>query len=378
MKDIISKLLTGTTTDEELIKLKQWLKDPKNQSVLESYVKDYHDLNLALLKNNVDEAYNKVMNRIERNEKPVKRLIPNWTKYAAAIVLLFGLGFLYQQGFFFSPNKDIQIIPKNNAITLELDNGTIQSIDVSQSKKLKDAVGNVIGNQKQNKISYSQEVPSDVLVYNTLTIPSGKQFELELADGTMVYLNAGSSLRYPISFPKTGTRQVSLSGEAFFDVSQDSSRPFIVNVGDLDVKVLGTEFNISAYKEDSNIEVVLVEGSVSLNKTDDIRDEAITLSPGQKGSFELVSKDIKVSQVNSNLYTSWMQGQLVFRDLSFDDILTKLERHYNIEIENTNKELGKEVFNASFNNAKIEEVLSYFNDTHKINYTIQNNKVIIR
>ncbi|MCG2461680.1 FecR domain-containing protein [Flavobacteriaceae bacterium F89] len=379
MKNTIFKLFAGTISKKELIELKKWLKDPKNQSVLEYYIKDYHDLNLVMLKNNVDEAYKKVMDKIESNENPVKRLIPNWVKYAAAVVLLFGLGFLYQQGFFTSRNDGL-IVPKDDSITLELDNGFIQKIDVSQTKDVRDADGNLIGNQKQSSISYSPYQSSNELVYNTLNIPSGKQFELKLADGTVVHLNAGSSLRYPINFSQTSTRSVYLSGEAFFDVSKDKSRPFIVRVGDLDVKVLGTEFNVAAYKEDANIDVVLVKGSVSLAKTDtDKLEGGVTkLAPGQKGSFELATKDINVSQVNTALYTSWMQGHLVFRELSFDDILIKLERHYNIEIENTNEELGREVFNASFKNVGIEKVLSYFNDTHKIKYIIENNRVVIK
>lgn len=376
MKNIISKLLAGTISKKELIELKEWSNDPKNQSVLESYIKDYHDLNLALLRNNVEDAYNKVIDKIERKERPVMRLIPKWGKYAAAIVLLFGLGLYYQQ-MFLSSNNENKLVPMDDSITLELDNGAIKTIDISQSERIKDANGNIIGNQKQNQITYSQEHPSRKLAYNTLTIPKGKQFELKLADGTVVHLNAGSTLRYPVNFSQTGSRIISLSGEAFFDVSKDKTRPFVVNVGDLEVKVLGTKFNVSAYKEDAKIDVVLVQGSVNLNNIDKVLGEPTKLSPGQKGTLESDSEGINVSKVNTVLYTSWMQGHLVFRDQTFDNILTKLERHYNIEIENTNVELGKEVFNASFNNVGIEKVLSYFNDTHKINYTIENNKVII-
>ena len=377
MKKIISKLLAGPISKEELFELNDWLNDPNNQSVLESYIKDYHDLNLAMLKNNVNAAYNKVIESIEREEKPVKKLVSNWSKYAAAILLLFGLGVLYHQDFF-SSSKENTIVPKDDVITLELDNGTIRTIDVSRTKKVTDAKGNTIGKQKLNQIIYSQYHFPEKLEYNTLTIPGGKQFQLELADGTKVHMNAGSSLRYPINFSPTGSRQVSLTGEAFFEVSKDKSRPFIVKVGDLDVKVLGTEFNISAYKEDKNINVVLVEGSVSLNKVDDVQDGVTKLSPGQKGAFEPTSKNITISQVNTKLYTSWMQGHLVFRNQTFDNILTKLGRHYNIEIKNTNEELGKEVFNASFNNVGIEKVLGYFNVTHKINYSIEDNIVIIK
>lgn len=377
MKKNITKLLLGTITEKEIIELRNWLKNPRNQTVLESYVRDYHDLNLATLKNNLDEAYNKVSHQIDNNEKPVKRLFPYWTKYAAALVLLVGLGFFYQQDFFLNSDQDV-LAPKDESITLELDNGTIQTIDINGVKEVRDSEGNVVGAQKQDQISYSKASQKEELVYNTLTIPNGKKFQIELSDGTLVHLNAGSSLRYPVNFLSEGARQVFLSGEAYFDVAKNVSNPFIVNVDELDVKVLGTHFNVSAYEEDKNIDVVLVEGAVSLDKKNELKDHSVTLSPGQKGSYKQDSKIIMVDEVNTNLYTSWMQGYLVFRDLTFDNILTKLERHYNIEIENTNAELGKEIFNASFDNVEIEKVLSYFNDTHKIDYEIKNNKILIK
>lgn len=376
MKNIISKLLMGTITEKELIELRNWLNNPRNQSILESYVGDYHDLNLTSLKNHVDAAYNKVVNQIERNERPVKQLFPNWSKYAAAVVLLFGIGFFYHQGVFSSKDETI-VVSNDESITLELDNGDIQNIDTSKTKEVRDSDGNLIGAQKQNRIGYSQATPTTNLVFNTLSVPNGKRFQLELSDGTSVHLNAGSSLRYPINFLSEGSRQVFLSGEAYFDVTEDKTTPFLVNVDELDVKVLGTEFNISAYKEDSNINIVLVKGSVSLSSQGDLQEEPTNLVPGQKGSFGNISKNISVDRVNTEIYTSWMNGHLVFREVSFDNILTKLERHYNIEIENRKMDLGNEVFNASFNNVDIEKALSFFNDTHEINYTIENNKIII-
>ncbi|MBC8769563.1 FecR family protein [Arenibacter sp. BSSL-BM3] len=377
MKKNITKLLLGTITEKEIMELRNWLKDLENQSVLESYVRDYHDLNLATLESNLDDAYHKVAQQIDSNKRPIKRLFPIWSKYAAAIVLLFGLGFLFQQGFL--SREDLEVLaPKDESITLELSNGTIQTIDIKSVKEVKDSEGNIVGTQKQNQISYSQVTEREELVFNTLKIPNGKKFQLELSDGTLVHLNAGSSLRYPVNFLEEGPRQVYLSGEAYFDVTSNALNPFIVNVDELDVMVLGTEFNISAYAEDGHIDVVLVEGSVGMNKKDQLERGSVELSPGQKGTYEQDSKSILVDKVNTSLYTSWMQGHLVFRDLTFDSILKKLERHYNIEIVNTNVVLGKEVFNARFDNVEIEEVLGYFNDIHSIDFRIQGNKVIIK
>jgi len=377
MKKNISKLLLGTISEKELLELRDWLKDPENQHTLEAFVRDYHDLNLATLENNLDEAYNKVFRQISNKEMPVKKLLPNWSRYAAAILLLLGVAFYYQQVFLLDTGQNV-LVPKDDAITLELDNGVIQTIDINGAKEVKDGEGNVVGAQQQNQISYSQASNKEELIFNTLKMPNGKKFQIELSDGTLVYLNAGSSLRYPVSFLNDGPRQVYLSGEAYFDVVKSASNPFIVNVDKLDVRVLGTQFNVSAYGEDEFIDVVLVEGAVGLNKKNQLKADAVKLSPGQKGSYKQVSESIMVNEVDTSLYTSWMQGHLVFRDLSFDQILAKLERHYNIEIVNRNAELGQEVFNASFDNVAIEEVLGYFNDIHSIDYTIEKNKVIIK
>ena len=377
MKKNITKLLLGTITENEIVELRIWLQDPKNQAILESYVRDYHDLNLATIKNNLDEAYNKVSHQIDGNVKPVKKLFPNWTRYAAAIVLLFGLAFFYQHGFFATSDQEV-LVPKDDSITLELDNGTIQTIDVNGAIEVRDSEGNVVGSQQQNQIRYSKASKKEVLVFNTLTIPNGKKFQIELSDGTLVHLNSGSSLRYPVNFLSDGPRQVFLSGEAYFDVAKSESNPFIVNIDELDVKVLGTQFNVSAYGEDEFIDVVLVEGAVGLRKKDQLQADVVRLSPGQKGSYKQVSEGIIVNEVDTSLYISWMQGHLVFRDLTFNNILKKLERHYNIEIVNANVELGLEVFNARFDDVAIEEVLGYFNDIHSIDFKIDGNRVIIK
>lgn len=364
----------NTISEDELVILKKWLENPDNQSILESYVKNYHDLNMALLKDNVDEAYEKVIGHIEKKEKPVRKLVPNWIRYSAAVVI--GIGLMVQ--YYYSGKSDTTLVPKDDVITLELDNGTIQTINTGQSKVVKNAEGNIVGKQEQDQIDYAEANSVKELVYNTLSLPKGKTFRIMLSDGTAVNMNAGSSLRFPVNFASNESRRVFLTGEAYFDVTKDKERPFIVNLGNLEVEVLGTEFNVSSYSEDSNIEVVLVEGAVHLNTKGELEENPIALSPGQRGSYSRDSENIKIDTVNTNIYTSWMQGHLVFRELTFDQILRKLERHYNIEILNTNTELGKVVFNASFNDVKIEEVLSFFNDTHKIEYEIDNNKVIIK
>ena len=215
------------------------------------------------------------------------------------------------------------------------------------------------------------------MVYNTLTVPYGKRFEIKLSDGTNVHLNAGTSLKYPVKFFKGENRQVFLNGEAFFDVTSDKNHPFIVNAESLNVEVFGTEFNVSAYPEDSTTDVVLVEGSVGLYNENETLKDGVTIVPGTKGSHEKKQNNISTEKVNIEIYTQWMQGGLVFRNSTFENISKKLERHYNVKIINNNEHLNKEVFNASFKQESIDIVLSYFSDSYNIEYTIQENTIYI-
>jgi len=202
-----------------------------------------------------------------------------------------------------------------------------------------------------------------------------------LSDGTVVYLNSGTSLKYPVKFIEGQNRKVFLNGEAYFDVSEDKNNAFVVNAQELDVQVFGTEFNVIAYPEDHETDVVLVEGSVGLSEKGSInKDKSKTfLKPGFKGSFDREQKTINTSKVNTRLYTSWMKGNIVFRNESFDNIVTRLERHYNISIINNNKALANETFNATIETEieTIEDVLNFFNKVYEIQYQIVNNKIII-
>src|SRR5690606_37784645 len=165
------------------------------------------------------------------------------------------------------------------------------------------ANGKVVGVQQGKKLVYGDNVSEEKLVYNTLNVPKGRQFSIELSDGTQVHLNAGSSIKYPITFLPKEQRQVFLTGEAFFEVAHDPNVPFIVNTQQLDVKVYGTTFNITNYPEDESSEVVLLEGSVSLMDEGSVgvaRDE-VFLEPGFKGECNKVESKITKEKVNTSI-----------------------------------------------------------------------------
>lgn len=325
-----------------------------------------------------DQLFSKILVQAHEKEEIEQRRFPfkRYMAIAASIIVLLSIGFSYRNTF--NTPKNNPVINSND-ITLQLENGEIQVISEGKKSQVVDADGNIVGNQNGNKIVYDTETAIEKLVYNTLKIPYGKQFELELSDGTLVHLNSGTTLKYPVKFIAGQNRQIFLDGEAFFDVAKDKKHPFIVNADKLNVRVLGTHFNVSSYPEDDLTDVVLVEGSVGMytaNENFDANKNTI-LKPGFKGSFNKNSTHIDIKEVHTDMYTSWINGGLVFRDMNFTNICKKLERKYDVSIVIKNKKLAGEKFNASFVNKPIEKILSYFDEVYGIDYVRKNNVITI-
>ncbi|WP_161554461.1 FecR family protein [Sinomicrobium soli] len=378
MENLVVKLLTGTISDAEMTELRERLQDPEYRSRLQQYVRDNYDLNMAALETDADDAFEKVMNAIEDKRRPVRILRPSILKYAATVLVLLGAGLLLQN-YLGRADREV-LVPADESITLELGNGKVQTINPADTIRFTGTAGKIVATQQQGVLEYTTEGQTGDTVYNTLRVPYGKRFRVRLSDGTLVHLNAGTELVYPISFEGKTQRTVRLNGEAFFEVNRDTLHPFVVETGAIDIRVLGTSFNVSVYPEDRETGVVLVEGAVSMNlkNSPDTAAAPVVLAPGHKGTYRHDSDGIAVTEVNTDLYTSWRYGELMFRNMPFDAILKKLERHYNVKIENSNSVLGKELFNAGFKEVPVDSVLTFFNDVHKINYEIRDNQVFIR
>ncbi|WP_299557370.1 FecR family protein [Seonamhaeicola sp.] len=373
---LIIQYLTKQATLSERNELELWLEDSKNYEIFKDYVKSNYLIDLNMDMFDADDSKKQFLELINKEKKVFRlRRYTRMMKYAAAIIVFVGMGYLYQAGYF-SPAPEV-IIPEDS-ITLQLENGNIEIINEDGVSQILDAEGNVVGEQKGKQLVYDKNTETEELVYNTLTVPFGKQFQVQLSDGTDVHLNAGTSLRYPVKFINGQQRQVFLIGEAFFDVTSDVKHPFIVNADELNVEVLGTEFNVSAYPEDAITDVVLVEGSVGLYTDTNTLAESVKIVPGIKGTLNKKTEDIVTEEVDVSIYTSWMQGALVFRDMTFENIVKKLERRYNMKIVITNKNLKNEIFSATFKEEPpIEKILEAFDKSFGVKYTIKNNAIFI-
>ena len=375
-EDLIIKYLNQNTSVEDLNQLLIKLKNKENVKLFKSYIKtNFYSLYVM---NDIDrkDVIKVIKSKIDLERKKSLRLnfIKKSFKYAALFIIVLGLGFYIK-----STQQNIiveeKIVPKADDIVLETENGE-QLIIEKEEKSLKiDAKINLL--QKSNKLVYDKDLKTETLVFHSLKVPYGKRFDIILSDNSKVYLNSGSTLKYPIKFLDNQIREVFLEGEAFFDISEDEKNIFRVNSNGINVEVYGTKFNFKNYPEDYISDVVLVNGSVGISSSEN---KSITkLSPGFKGSVDKENFKVDKFKINTKIYTSWIHGQVIFRGESFNQIIKKLERLYNVTIINNNEKISEELFNASIDTEeeKIEDVLNYFNKIYNIEYQLFNNKIII-
>lgn len=206
--------------------------------------------------------------------------------------------------------------------------------------------------------------------FNDLEVeaPAGSRTHIELGDGTKVWLNHGSKLKYPYRF-EGKNRKVFLTGEAYFEVAHNSKFPFIVGTNRLDVKATGTAFNVSAYPDDPLVQTTLVEGKVILYERKS-NSEIKALTPGECLKFDTQKNSYSLETGNTLKYTSWKDGLLVFKNDNVEDIAKKLARWYNIEVEITNQKIREYPFTATFSDETLPQVLELLSLATPVSYQL--------
>ncbi|MQY78248.1 MAG: DUF4974 domain-containing protein [Bacteroidetes bacterium] len=207
-------------------------------------------------------------------------------------------------------------------------------------------------------------------IYNEINIAFGTTSKLLLADGTKVWLNSGSYLKYPLKLAE-GIREIYLEGEAYFEVAENKSNPFIVRTPDLDIIATGTSFNVLAYPEEDMVETTLIEGKVSLvKKFTNSKIKMLTeLKPGERASFEKNEKKVVLGMVDTDKVISWKEGQLIFRNDPLDEIVKRLSRWYNTDIELVVEELRSYRYTATFTEETLHQVLELLKISAPIEYS---------
>lgn len=212
-------------------------------------------------------------------------------------------------------------------------------------------------------------------LYNTINVPYGERSQICLYDGTKVWLNSGTKFRYPVVFSRN-TRDVSIEGEAYFNVATDSKHPFVVSAGQLKVEVLGTSFNVCAYPEDNEFSTTLDEGSVNAINT--TTGKGVKLNPGEQVILNRETNVLKRLKVDTELFTSCKDNLLKFEDAPFEEVIKKMERWYDVKITVDPSINAKERYTMTIKTESLREMLQLVARTTKINYEIKGNTVYLK
>jgi ferric-dicitrate binding protein FerR (iron transport regulator) len=269
-------------------------------------------------------------------EKEIRRTIPNgWIKYAAAVLVLLLAGgeyyyYLYKSktGKTLTQQHDkIQILPGRNIALLTLADGSVINLDSTRAGAFIQTETERIRKKDSGSLVYGTPVSAAVSsALNTLTTPAGGQYQIVLSDGSKVWLNAESSLTYPVGF-NGKQRTVQLKGEAYFEVARDKSKPFRVQMPDGFVRVLGTHFNLKAYADDSAATTTLMEGSVAMGRGTD----SLVIRPGEFAMIDFRGL-LQKGKADTTQAIAWRNRLFLFHNASYESILRELARWYNVEV----------------------------------------------
>lgn len=384
IQKLIIRYLTNAATAADLDTLSKWVENPQNKQLFKQYVQTHVAANFNMIKPNTDEIIDNVLKKIKR-EKSIVYKLSNHTvyKYAAAAVIIISLGligFWYtDQNKFVSPKVAEPVIVNNqieigsDKATLTLEDGSVIELNKNEKYRTTNAESN--GEELIYKIDNNSK--TNQIAYNTLTIPRGGQFQVKLSDGTKVWLNSETQIKYPVEFEDSKPRKVELIyGEAYFDVSpstENKGSRFQVLHNAQTIEVLGTEFNIKAYKNEANIFTTLVEGKVAIKS----ESKETILSPGQQSNLELSSKDITVQDVDVYNATAWKDGIFSFEHLPLKEMMKTLSRWYDMDVVIENANAKKIGFNGVLRKDQdITEILNTIKSFGIINNYEINNKTI--
>ena len=299
---------------------------------------------------------------------------------ASATLLTLGILFFLNLQQNNSPSISESVIqPGKSKATLILDGG--QSYDLSQNKNFNLFSGVTQISNKGFKISYSNDKTNNKVsfsgeIYHTLEIPRGGEYFVELSDGTKIWINSDSKLKYPVEFVGQ-SRNIELIGEAYFEVTHNSEKPFFVTSGSQRVEVLGTSFNISSYERDSCIMTTLVEGRVKVENS--LQEHHNThLRPNQQSILDKKTGLIKSQNVKVDEYVAWQSGWFRFNDKPISQIMVILARWYDLEVQFESENISNKHFSGGFKRYdSFDQARKIIEQTGEIKFEVKGKKVII-
>jgi len=353
IKELLIRYEKGECTEHEKAQLETW------------YIKQEIPSVFHLSEPELNTELSKIWLALEEEYK-IHRTRPLWPKIAvaASILLLITIGLYFY-------------LYKNSALNTSRDK-IVKTVDDVQPGVNKAILIHASGKQEQldKEILIASEQPNNTdrnsASYNTVVTPKGGQYQVILADGTHVWLNAASSLKYPISF-SGNERRVEISGEAYFEVAHNASKPFKVMSDNQVIEVLGTHFNINTYTDEPAIKTTLLEGAVKISLLSKNKSELI-LKPGEQAIH--IGNHISKNLANTEETVAWKNGFFQFDNASLENVMRQISRWYDLEVEYKGQ-ISKRVFNGKvYRNMTLSKVLSVLSFS-KVNYKIEGKKLIV-
>lgn len=330
--EIMAAFFTGSQTEQDERDFEEWTKESdRHRAFVDRLLnpEEYEENRRALDKFQVEEAWSKMDKKI--GDTKVRKL-PSWkwgVRYAAVVLVLLSAGVYYWWN-----SEEVreevpvlyQIAAGTTGARLTLGDGSVVDVLKDRAVELKEVDGTKIVTDSIS-IDYStQETVDTAEVMNTVQTLTGMEYMLTLSDGTRVFLNAETKLKFPTKFRKE-ERVVVLEGEAYFEVRKDATHPFIVKANDVDVKVLGTSFNLRSYSDENSIATTLVSGKVAVYAGENSEE----IVPGEQAVYMKETGKMEVKPIDVTLYTVWHTGKFIFRNETLEEMMSYLARWYGVK-----------------------------------------------
>ncbi|MDL5513769.1 DUF4974 domain-containing protein [Arenibacter sp. M-2] len=381
---LIVKFLNQEANHSELEKLENQLKNEEGIRIFNNYVKTQYLSTISMTKYDVDKAKETIKTRLKKDKLTRRVNLYKKIAVAASIMLMFGMAFymIYNNGHVkpIEPEKQPHlIVTGTDKAILTLENGD----EVALEKGKKYQTGKVSSNGEE--LVYTDKGQSDIAekgqLYNYLTIPRGGQFFVKLSDGTEVWLNSETKLKYPVKFIEGISRNVELLyGEAYFKVSPSTAHKgaaFHVLAKSQEIDVLGTEFNVKAYNDDTIMATTLVEGKIKIKKGA----VSETLVPNQQATINYENDNIDIEEIDVSQEISWINGLFSFNEKPLSEIMLVLSRWYDTEVVFTNSQKKKFVFTGILERTEtVDDILKLIEATSEgqIKFEINDKTIIIK
>lgn len=372
---IILAYLRDEVDEEGQRKLNVWLEESDSHKALFARIQDekmqYGDIQ-KILSYDAGGAWQVVQQKAARRRR--KRLTRVY-RVAVSVVIIFGVAIAFLLREESTPVVPVvkveEITPGRSMAKLTVASGDVYHLD---SLHQVDLITSLAENNGKEVVFIDRQLEEGEreIKYNKVEIPRGGEYQIVLGDGTRVYLNAQTELRFPESFASSEQRLVYLSGEAYFEVTKNPSKPFIVQCKDYAVKVLGTSFNVNSYEGDKTSKTTLATGKVEI----DMDGKQTILNPGQQAIIK--NGEVNVKEVDVEVYTTWMFDNFRFQSESIQEIMTKLSRWYVIDVFYMNESVRNYHFTGYLPRyAKIADVLELLSLTTNIKFDVKDKTVIV-